>query len=363
MERANHERLIERLRGGEAMSAAPFELTADRYLTAERLERERPLFALPRIATASSAIGRGAVAPYDEPGLSAILARGADGLLRAFTNACRHRGARLVDAPCAAKALVCPYHGWTYDLSGTLLHAPHAATFGAACEKRDLVELPVAERHGLVWLGGDPRAHLGGLDDDLAALGLAGHVVWKSSTVTRRCNWKLVMEAFLDGYHIRVLHRDTIYRFFLDAMSVAEPVGLHVRAVSGRRALGEAPPSLAGLDLRLLATPSFLVFPATTIVVHPDFVSILSLSPRAPEQTEWRHLMLVPAARAAEAEHWDRSWTLIEDGVFQREDLWVCERVQRGLEGGGGAPLLGALELPIRWFHDAIDRAIGEPRV
>jgi Rieske 2Fe-2S family protein len=358
MERATHERLIERLRGNDPMSAPAFELAADRYQSAARLERERPLFALPRIAAVSSAIPAGAVAPYDEPGLSAILSRGADGVLRAFTNACRHRATRLVDAPCAAKAMVCPYHGWTYDLAGALIHAPHVDTFGTACERRNLLELPVAERHGLVWLGGDPRDHLGDLDSDIAALGLADHVVWKSSSVTRRCNWKLVMEAFLDGYHIRVLHRDSVYRFFLDAMSVAEPVGPHIRAISGRRALREAPPALAETDLRLLATPSFLVFPATTIVVHPDFVSILAVSPRGPELTEWRHTMVVPASRASEAEHWDRSWTLIEDGVFQREDLWVCEQVQRGLDGGGDSLLFGSLELPIRWFHEAVDRAI-----
>jgi phenylpropionate dioxygenase-like ring-hydroxylating dioxygenase large terminal subunit len=358
MERANHERLIERLRRGEAMDAPVFEIPADRYRSTEQLAQERPLFALPRILTASSAIPAGAVMPYDEPGFSGILARGTDGVLRGFTNACRHRATRLVDAPCAAKALVCPYHGWTYDLSGALIHAPHAATFGAACEHRDLHALPIAERHGLVWLGGDPTAHLDALDADLAALGFADHVVYRAASVPRRCNWKLVMEAFLDGYHIRTLHRDSIYRFFLDAQSMAEPVGPHVRAISGRRALREAPADLSTTDLRLLATPSFLVFPATTIITHPDFVSIISLTPRAPDVTEWRHLMLVPAARASETEHWDKSWDLIESTVFQREDLWVCEQIQRGLEAGTAEPLLfGALEAPIAWFHAALATA------
>ena len=356
MERATHERLIERLRAGAAMESPPFELAADRYRSPAWLERERPMFALPRIATASSAIPAGGVLPFDEPGLSAVLARDGQGVLRAFTNACRHRATRLVDAPCAAKAMVCPYHGWTYDLAGALVHAPHAETFGSACEGRGLHELPVAERHGLVWLGGDPSDHLGELGTDLASLGCAEHVVFRSVTATRRCNWKLVVEAFLDGYHIRVLHRDSIYRFFLDAMSVAEPVGPHIRAISGRRALREAPASLAGIDPRTLATPSFLVFPATVIIAHPDFISIISLIPRAPDLTEWRHAMLVPAARAGETEHWSRSWALIEETVFEREDLWVCDQIQRGLEATASPePLLyGAHELPISWFHAAL---------
>ena len=56
--------------------------------------------------------------------------------------------------PCAARALVCPYHDWTYDLAGALIHVPHAEAF-APGDCRDLPALPVVERHGLIWLGSD----------------------------------------------------------------------------------------------------------------------------------------------------------------------------------------------------------------
>ena len=80
-----------------------------------------------------------------------LLVRDPAGTLRAFANACRHRGTRLVDKPCATKAFVCPYHGWTYDLDGALLHVPHADAFAGAEVGRDLIELPVerAPRPGL----------------------------------------------------------------------------------------------------------------------------------------------------------------------------------------------------------------------
>ncbi len=119
--------------------------------------------------------------------------------------------------------------------------------------------------------------HLGPVAADIAALELDRHVVWQRSRTTRHCNWKLVIEAFLDGYHIRVLHRDSVYRFFLDAASVAEPAGAHIRAITGRRALREAAGQLAGVDLRLLATPSLLLFPSTVVVEHPDFVWCVTL--------------------------------------------------------------------------------------
>jgi Rieske 2Fe-2S family protein len=172
----------------------------------------------------------------------------------------------------------------------------------------------------------------------------------RQARATRRCNWKLVVEAFLDGYHIRTLHRDSIYRFFQDAASVAEPVGAHLRAVTARRALADDVPP------REQATPSYLIFPATVLIEHPDFVSIISLVPAAPDTTEYRHAMLVPAARAGETDHWTRSWQLIEETVFQREDLWICERIQQGLAAGVDHLLFGALEHPVRWFHDELTR-------
>lgn len=347
-----------------------FAVPAECYRDAGVLERERAaLTAAPRVVAAASALAPGAWLPVDLPGTSLLLARDADGTVRGFRNACRHRGTRLVDAPCAAaKAIACPYHAWTYDLAGRLIHLPHAAAFpGIDPADRGLAPLPVVERHGLIWLGTDVDAHLGALGADLAALDLDRHVLWRRGRARRRCNWKLVIEAFLDGYHIRVLHRDSVYRFFLDAMSVAEPVGPHIRALTARRALRDAPTDVDALSpsaLRLLATPSLLVFPFTTVVEHPDFLSIMVAEPIAPDITDWDHLMLVPADRIHETELWDRSWQLIEEGVFQSEDLWVCEQAQRSIATGDTTELtFGALEFPVQWFHAALARAAGQAKV
>jgi glycine betaine catabolism A len=373
MERAHHERLIETLRGELVAPAPParpaLRIPAERYRSAAQVERERAAVfgglhhghwrGPPRVLAAASALAAGHCLPIDVAGVSLILTRGSDGVARGFANACRHRATRLVDAPCAAKALVCPYHGWTYDLAGQLIHAPHPEAF-APGDRRDLGALPIAERHGLIWIGADLAGYLGGLDADLAALGLDRHVVWRARRATPRCNWKLIVEAFLDGYHIRILHRDSVYRFFIDAASRGEPVGPHIRAVTARRALRDAPGALAEVaELRTLATPSYVLFPGTVVIVHPDFVSCITLHPLAADATDYEHIMLVPAARADEAAHWDKSWTLIEDTVFQREDLWVCEQVQRGLAAGATDELVfGELEEPVRWFHAELDRAL-----
>jgi phenylpropionate dioxygenase-like ring-hydroxylating dioxygenase large terminal subunit len=377
MQHATIQRLAEQLRAevqagkggvvtgadaGGLYAGEPFAVPVSIYRDVARCDRERErLFSGPRIVAASASLAPGACLPVDIPGrVGALVVRGTDGVVRAFANACRHRGTRLVDAPCAAKAFVCPYHAWTYDHAGSLVHVPHTEAFrGVDLDARGLRPLPVHERYGLVWLGDDLDRYLDPIADDVAALGLDQHVLWQRSRTTRRCNWKLVIEAFLDGYHIRVLHRASVYRFFLDAASLAERAGDHIRAITGRRALLEAPADLSGVDLRQLATPSLVLFPSTVVVEHPDFISIMTMHPLAPDETEWDHMMLVPAARAGEAEHWARSWALIEDGVFQREDLWVCEQAQRSIASGAIDELLfGSLESPVRDFHDAIAAAL-----
>jgi len=350
MQPATQQRITDALRqGGSLEQGEPLRVPAERYTDAAWLVRERRLFELPRIVAASSEIAPGGCLPVG----STLLVRDREGTLRAFANSCRHRGTRLVDAPCAAKAFVCPYHGWTYGLDGALVHVPHDEAFaGVDLARRGLMARPVVEHAGLVWLGGDGA---GGLAGDLEVIGLGDHVAYRRAHATRRCNWKLVIEAFLDGYHVRFLHRDSVYRFFIDAASIAEPVGRHIRAVTARRTLRDAP---AGTPLRELGTASYLVFPATIMIEHPDFVSIMQVAPEAPDVTVWDHLMLVPRARAGETEHWDKSWQLIEETVFQREDLWVCEQIQRGLAAGTEELLFGTLEGAIRWFHDAIAAAI-----
>src|SRR5205823_8677151 len=100
MRSANILQLIASARTGTAASV-PFEVAAEDYTSEAQLAGERPLFARPRILAVSSEIAPGACLPIGD----LLLVRAADGTLRAFVNACRHRATRLVDAPCAARAI------------------------------------------------------------------------------------------------------------------------------------------------------------------------------------------------------------------------------------------------------------------
>jgi phenylpropionate dioxygenase-like ring-hydroxylating dioxygenase large terminal subunit len=87
-------------------------------------------------------------------GVPLFAVRGRDGRVRVFRNSCRHRGFALVEGTGCSHALMCPYHGWTYRLDGSLSHVPHADAFpDLDPSTRGLVEVDSREVDGLIVIG------------------------------------------------------------------------------------------------------------------------------------------------------------------------------------------------------------------
>ena len=316
----------------------------------------------------------GSVLAFDLCGVPVLLVRGRDGQLRCFLNVCRHRGARLVadeGTVCRKQSLVCPYHAWTYRLDGSLAGLPRAEAFpDLERHTLGLRTLPCAIRHGLIWIVLDTTAgavldiagHLGALDRELEAIGLGNHRVYRQRAQRRAANWKLIIDAFLEVYHVRRLHAGTIGPFFVDAVAVNDSVGCHVRSLIAR----ESTPEIKGLppqqwNPQVHATLVHFVFPNSVLIYHPDYISHLGLFPVAPDETLFVHTMLIPEAPADEkaAAHWQRSFDLIDAGVFDKEDLVVCEAIQRGLASGANdAMIVGQLEQNLQRFHSTVDAAL-----
>ncbi len=368
--------LLHRLRaaaasGGPLVFGGPEqELSVERYTGAEQAAKEVALLQQQPLVVAHAAelSEVGTCITREDAGVPLLLARGPDGKVRCFRNACRHRGAQLLvaAAPCRRKAIVCPYHAWTYDLQGALVHVPLRQAFPTMQPAdRGLVELRCTERHGLIWVTVDPTAphdvdaFVGELADELTSLQLRDHVVYRRVERECECNWKFLIDAFLENYHVRRLHRRTVGEFFLDSVSVFDQVGPHMRTATARRALLD-PPDPAVPPTSLM-TMSYHVFPFTMFIVHPGFISRLNLLPVAVDRMRFVHEMLIPAAgdTEAKAEHWARSFELIDGGVFSGEDIMIAQSAQRGLGAQANETFLfGGLEAPAVAFHQMLERVL-----
>jgi len=167
-------------------------------------------YACPRERVATS----GSYVRVDVGGDSYIVLRGSDGVLRGLSNVCRHHAAQLVEGSGCIERLVCPYHGWTYDLDGTLRSAPDMGAQRDFDRRRaSLPSVPVEEWGPLVFL--HPAEPARPVAEELAPLAamLAESGVDAVHHVLRRrypmqCNWKVFVDNYLDGgYHIAHLHR------------------------------------------------------------------------------------------------------------------------------------------------------------
>jgi phenylpropionate dioxygenase-like ring-hydroxylating dioxygenase large terminal subunit len=137
-------------------------------------------------------------------GTPLVAVRGGDGRVRAFRNACRHRGTQLVEGSGCEKALVCRYHGWTYGLDGALRHVPDAHGFpGLDKNTRGLVPVIAVEREGLVFVVQEEPRVVDASLDDLPPLVPSRFRLVGSLEQEVEVNWKIFAEGFLEGYHIR----------------------------------------------------------------------------------------------------------------------------------------------------------------
>lgn len=368
-------RLAEKLAGNVARGTpergAPAQLAVERYLDPARLAAEVAVMRRgPVILGHASELPPDSRVAVERLGLPLLLCRDAAGQVHGHYNVCRHRGMRLVEPGSAqCRNFVCPYHGWTYGLDGRLSGLPHRDAFDELPE--GLRSFPLVERHGLLWgwpaLEGcgppqDLDEWLGGIGAELDWFGLPDAALFRRVETEKRCNWKLIVEAFLEGYHIRVLHRNTIHPFFCDASAVSEGVGPHLRSAAARRRMAERAPG-AVPDLRLDCTFTHYLFPNTILIFHPDYASLITLWPLAADRVSWSHALLVPAAQLTEAlrPHWEKSFGLIEQGVFQQEDLYACEGIQAGLASGANTHLYaGRLEYVLGQLHAEWDRRLDQ---
>ena len=347
-------------------------VAADVYQDAHRFDDElKRVFRRLPVPIAPSALlsEPGRVVAHDAYGVPLIVTRDRDRNAHVFFNSCRHRGTRLVDNNAAHKgnSIVCPYHAWTYNLDGSLRGVPRPEYFpGLDKNEYGLVRLPVTEAGGIIWTqldGGELeiQSFLGELVTDFDAIGIGTSHLYQRNTHEVAANWKLIMDAFLESYHVQRLHKDTIAPYFADSVAVSDRVGMHFRSAVGRTDYVRAKDLDDLADLRKVITYSYSLLPGLVVVVSPDYVNILQLYPQAVDRTLVEDFMLIaePPTDADSQKHWSKSFELLDKGVFADEDFRAATLGQQGLAAGALEEVtLGTAEAPVADMHDELEQLL-----
>jgi phenylpropionate dioxygenase-like ring-hydroxylating dioxygenase large terminal subunit len=288
-----------------------------------------------------------------------IVLRDRDGQLRAMSNVCRHRMSTLLEGRGRVRAIVCPYHAWTYNLDGSLRGAPAMGLNQGFCKEE--VALPAIRC--VDWLGWilvtlnpdapDPHAALADVEALVGHLDMGAYRETFRETFRWATNWKVLAENFMESYHLPVCHSGTIGGT-VDLMKMTCPEGTaafnyHYIVKNDTIPLALAHPTntrLQGDERRI--TWLLSIYPSLMITLTPGYFWYLSLTPDGPGHVnvlfgggmspEW---LADPKA----GEYLKDVMALLDD--VNVEDKGCVEKVYRGLLSDLGTPgPLSHLERP-----------------
>ena len=290
----------------------------------------------------------GDIKPIEIGGAPLIVLRDKDGEVRAFHNVCRHRGAKLVTEACRRSTLTCPYHAWSYALTGKLRTRPHFhgpdkmdSFQDGGGEKLDLVAARTEVWNGCIFVNvsGDAQP----LEDwlapltrrtsgyDYSAIRWAGKLDFEVNA-----NWKLVYENYMEGYHVFSVH-PRLLKFAPMNIRWSGEWDEHVfyndyvfpEVAEGR---GDGLPTYPGLpDDDAKRGLWFLCFPHFAAEVYPDQFTLLVSYPVAPDKTrEELHVFLIGDAATSDEHAQARNALIQMWDDLNREDLGMLELLQQG---------------------------------
>jgi choline monooxygenase len=277
-----------------------------------------------------------------------VVLRDVDGGLRALSNVCRHRAARILtgEGSCP-KVLRCPYHGWTYRQDGQLAAVPEARGFTNL--DRDSVRLPqfrVGEMCGLVFVCMSEEtepldSYFGDLPEKLNRLRLPELQAGPRHPSAFDHNWKVIADNYLEGYHIPVGHPGLLR--LLDYKRYIATVGKNHAWIDGpfrdkpsrnyqERLYQRLLRPMPGFPEDLEGAWTYVhLWPATFIDIYPDQIDTWQLFPDGLRCTRTEARVYHTGNRSV------RDWLVRKvnwrvNGKVMDEDVELCDMVQRGLE-------------------------------
>lgn len=375
MQVAVQHELIERFRKlAEAkstqLSDGPRTLPAGEYTSSEQLEQEREILFRRHpvvVALTADVPHSGAVLATHIDGVPLLVTRAKDGRARVFINACRHRGAPVVEPDCrrtGARNLSCPFHAWLYALDGKLMRRPIAQDYFNG-ESSNLTEVSSDEAHGLILArldGGpvDANAYLGRLSEDLDSFGLANFHHVETRKAIQDSNWKMIVDTFLETYHVFSLHNTSISRLYHSHPQLFDAFDQHCRSIGVRKSIDDIGEDRSTWQFPPHATIHYVVFPNTLVVHQLDHFEVWRIFPHDTPGSS----VVETSIYAPEPPNDDtiKKWILNLDILMQvtgQEDFPMCKKIQSGLNSGSVDSLVfGQNELGLIHFHEQIAEAL-----
>ncbi|MGH9273718.1 MAG: aromatic ring-hydroxylating oxygenase subunit alpha, partial [Acidimicrobiales bacterium] len=283
---------------------------------------------------------------WDIGGVPIVVVRGADGEVRGFVNICRHRAHPVVLEDQCRNTLQCHYHGWTYDLDGSLRNAPRSD------EESDfdprplgLVPIQIHVWGPMVWANVSLDAP--GFDD--YADGLKALVQSRGCRVdgyelafghewTLDCNWKVLLDNTIECYHCPTTHPELSRMLVMDSDKQELVIG-------GRTWIYHLIPYRDGVaeTLRMFGEPDGeriyyfnYVFPSAYVQFTGRGFDVGSVQAVAVDRVRWRHLSFLPKDTPAEVR--EAGQRAIGQNSTINEDVVICNRVQAAHESGFAPP-------------------------
>ena len=362
-----------------AMADAPWRNEVTAYTCPERHKREEEFLIRKRPLVMGLSCDwpkPGAYQSDDLAGVPILTVRGSDGKLRAFLNACRHRGAKVAQGRGSSGAFTCPYHGWTYGNDGVLRGIPEEATSfpGVRAERSSLTRLPLAEKYGMVWVLPTPAADasanldiepwLNGLGPDLASWNLGSYHLHDRHLHHEEMNWKLLVDTFHEGYHFGFLHKKSLDGILIHNVCHFAPFGPNFRLVYGRSKLDRLRSTPESeWDLMWNTTIVYSIFANTILAPQGDHMEIFRVFPvdGRPDRALMETSIYIPrpVQTADEKRHWDANLALAIK-VVTTEDFPTGRTMQIGFGSGAQSHVVyGRNEPALAHYHKSIRQTLG----
>lgn len=317
---------------------------------------------------------------FEVAGHAVLILRDDNGQVRAFRNRCVHRAAQLVssaDGPGVRRGrrIVCPFHGWSYDLAGHLANVPGRAGFDPlTLENCRLSPVAAAEQDGAVFVrlrGDEPLdlpGHLRSFAPILATLELAEMEPVQASRLDARTNWKIAIDTYAESYHFGVLHARSIGDAYISDVAAFDDHAAHWVLTFAERALADLVGTLEQEWPEARHTGTYFIFP-NTILVAGDIGSaerFVRMFRIFPGETPGEMVCLFSVHIAGlSVESYQAKFGTIDDSKSDvtLEDYDVAEGIWYNLAAEGENPdlIVGRNEPAVQAFHRAVLEVVGLP--